>query len=88
MLTPDFRVLDAVATPVDEAVEDGANEGWAVGDGGLGARIAVLEAAVAQRAEEWEPDGDEEAPVRFVPHLSPEADHVAEPDPTDEGQDA
>jgi cell pole-organizing protein PopZ len=96
VLTPDFRIADPVAAPVvvDE-VEEEADDGWPTGDGRLGARIAVLEAAVAQRADEWEPDGSE-APLTFVHHptVAPEApetgtkaehrDHAAQPEIADD----
>ncbi|MBI1219220.1 MAG: hypothetical protein GC186_11785 [Rhodobacteraceae bacterium] len=89
VLTPDFRVPDPVATPAEDAAEGT----WSGSDSRLGARIAVLEAAVAQRPDEWEPDGSEEAPADFVPHFSSAGeaaeaeahdDHAAEPDPVDD----
>lgn len=87
VLTPDFRVPDVVVAPVEDVAEDEARDAWA-GESGLGARIAVLEAAVAQRADEWEPDGSEEAPATFMHHVphqaDAETDHGAEPDPTDD----
>jgi hypothetical protein len=88
VLTPAFRVADPVAAPAEDEAEDEAGDVWTGDDGGLGARIAVLEAAVAQRADEWEPDGSEEAHSDFVPHVltsdpTPVADedHFAEPEP-------
>lgn len=92
VLTPDFRVVEPVTAPaVDEAEEDDGDD-WSGGDGRLGARIAVLEAAVAQRADEWEPDGSEvPATVTPGPNAVPAAhgtdrasDRAVEPAPTDD----
>ena len=91
VLTPDFRIIDPVAAPAADEVEEDADDGWTGGDSRLGARIAVLEAAVAQRADEWEPDGSEAPSTLTPPHVDagePEtemnADHAAEPAPTDD----
>ena len=71
VLTSDFRV----ARQEDAAPAD---------DRGLGARVAVLEAAVARRGEDWDPDGTEEpdaapAPMIFAPAADQDDDAGEEP---------
>ncbi len=71
VLTSDFRV----ARQEDAAPSD---------DRGLGARVAVLEAAVARRGEDWDPDGTEEpdaapAPMIFAPAADQDDDAGEEP---------
>lgn len=89
MLTPDFRVVEAeapkpepdAATAADAAAESPAgdlDESMADAPPALGGRIAVLEAAISDRLDDWEPDGSEVKPSVYLSQPLPEPDAGAE----------
>ncbi len=93
-MTAEHRDSDENAS--DEVTCDDGPDAWDGGEGGniapLEDRIAEVEAAVAARHDEWEPDGDstdpysgsEVTPMAWEDYASEPQDEAEEPDPAPE----